>query len=182
MPVPIGLLKYPTSEKGGRLSNTFQKKSRRRGAKGSGGEVRQQELAPWPWADTYPVARMSTKRGCVELIILEGGSGRALAFSPGHLSISALPGQSGNSMIAGHRDTHFRFLQFLKLGDALLVEISDGRKHVYGVSAIDVVYSRRVSLVLDTDESMISLVACYLFEVMEAGSPMRYVVSSRLVF
>ncbi len=138
--------------------------------------------APWPWADTYPVARLSTKRGDVELIILEGGSGRTLAFGPGHLSISALPGQSGNSIIVGHRDTHFRFLQFLKLGDVLQVELPDGRKHVYEVSAIDVVDSRRGSLVLDTDESMLSLVTCYPFDVMEAGGPMRYVVSARFVF
>ena len=44
--------------------------------------------APWPWADTYPVARLSAKGGDVELIVLEGGSGRTLAFGPGHLSIS----------------------------------------------------------------------------------------------
>jgi len=131
--------------------------------------------APWPWADTYPVARLSAKGGDVQLIVLEGGSGRTLAFGPGHLSISALPGQSGNSIIAGHRDTHFRFLQFLALGDALQVE-----KHVYEVSAIDVVDSRRGSLVLDTNDSMLSLVTCYPFDAMEAGGPMRYVVSARL--
>jgi sortase A len=136
--------------------------------------------APWPWADTYPVARLSAKGGDVELIVLEGGSGRTLAFGPGHLSISALPGQSGNSIIAGHRDTHFRFLQFLALGDALQVELPDGRTHVYEVSAIDVVDSRRGSLVLDTDDSMLSLVTCYPFDAMEAGGPMRYVVSARL--
>ena len=155
--LPIGLLKYPESKKGVRHANTLQKESRRRCAKGSGDEIRQQELAP------------GTRAGII-----------SLAFGPGHLSISALPGQSGNSIIAGHRDTHFRFLQFLALGDALQVELPDGRTHVYEVSAIDVVDSRRGSLVLDTDDSMLSLVTCYPFDAMEAGGPMRYVVSARL--
>lgn len=138
--------------------------------------------APWPWADTFPIARLSAKGGDVELIVLEGGSGRTLAFGPGHLSISALPGQVGNSIIAGHRDTHFQFLQYMKVGEVLRVELPNGRKHIYEVSAIDVVDSRRGSLVLDTDESMLSLVTCYPFDAMQPGGPMRYVVSARLVF
>ena len=138
--------------------------------------------APWPWADTFPVARLSAKGGDVELIILEGGSGRTLAFGPGHLSISALPGQMGNSIIAGHRDTHFQFLQYMKVGEVLRVELPTGQKHIYEVSAVDVVDSRRGSLVLDTDESMLSLVTCYPFDALQPGGPMRYVVSARLVF
>ena len=68
---------------------------------------------PWPWADTWPVARLSAMAGDVNLIVLAGGSGRTLAFGPGHLSASAMPGTAGNSVIAGHRDTHFNFLQHL---------------------------------------------------------------------
>jgi sortase A len=138
--------------------------------------------APWPWADTWPVARLSARQGDVELVVLEGGSGRTLAFGPGHLSISALPGQVGNSVIAGHRDTHFRFLQYLDIGDSLHVELPDGNRHVYEVVHIDVVDSRRGALVLDTDEAMLSLVTCYPFDAIDPGGPMRYVVSARLVF
>lgn len=138
--------------------------------------------APWPWADTWPVARLSAKGGEVELIVLEGGSGRTLAFGPGHLGISALPGESGNSIIAGHRDTHFRFLQYMNVGEVIQVELPSGRKHIYEVTAVDVVDSRRGSLVLDTDEAMMSLVTCYPFDVMQAGGPMRYVVSARMIF
>ena len=47
--------------------------------------------APWPWADTWPVARLSARGGDIELIVLEGGSGRTLAFGPGHLAVSVLP-------------------------------------------------------------------------------------------
>ncbi len=137
--------------------------------------------APWPWADTWPVARMSARDGEVELIVLSGGSGRTLAFGPGHLEISALPGEIGNSVIAGHRDTHFQFLQYLEKGDAILVEIPAGRRHIYEVTAVDVVDSRRGSLILDTEEAMMSLVTCYPFDALDPGGPMRYVVSARMV-
>jgi sortase A len=137
--------------------------------------------APWPWADTWPVAKLSARQGDIELIVLEGGSGRTLAFGPGHLGISALPGQVGNSVIAGHRDTHFQFLQYLDVGDDLRVELPDGDLHLYEVVHIDVVDSRRGALVLDTDEAMLSLVTCYPFDAIDPGGPMRYVVSARLV-
>ena len=140
----------------------------------------QTKPAPWPWADTWPVARMSAKGGNVDLIVLAGGSGRTLAFGPGHLSASALPGQRGNSVIAGHRDTHFRFLQDLAIGETLQVETPDGHEHTYKVVDLDVIDSRRGSLVLDIDASVLSLVTCYPFDATEAGGPMRYVVTLRL--
>lgn len=136
--------------------------------------------APWPWADTWPVARMIAKSGDIDLIILAGGSGRTLAFGPGHLSASFLPGQRGNSVIAGHRDTHFSFLKNLALGESLWLETTDGRSHTYNVVDIDVVDSRRVSLLLYTDESVLSLVTCYPFDAVEPGGPMRYVVTLKM--
>ncbi len=138
--------------------------------------------APWPWADTWPVARLRAKEGDIDLIVLEGGSGRTLAFGPGHLSISSQPGERGNSIIAGHRDTHFQFLQYLEVGERIEVELPEGRKHLFQVTNLDVVDSRRGSLILDTEEPSLSLVTCYPFDAMQPGGPMRYVVSARLIF
>lgn len=140
------------------------------------------ETVPWPWADTRPVARLSAKGGDIELIVLEGGSGRTLAFAPGHLSVSALPGEDGNSIIAGHRDTHFQFLQFMRRGESIMVETADGRNHLYQVTDIDVVDSRRGSILLDTESPMLSLVTCYPFAAMQAGGPLRYVVTAKMIF
>ena len=138
--------------------------------------------APWPWADTWPVARLTAKAGEVDLIVLAGGSGRTLAFGPGHLSASALPGEQGNSVIAGHRDTHFSFLRNIEIGESLVIEKISGRKHLYKVIGIDVVDSRRGSLLLDTDMPVLSLVTCYPFEQNEAGGPLRYVVTAKMLF
>lgn len=135
--------------------------------------------APWPWADTWPIARLLAKAGDVDLIVLAGGSGRTLAFGPGHLSASSLPGERGNSVIAGHRDTHFRFLESVAIGERIELHTADGRRHAYEIVDLDVVDARRGSLVLDSDQPMLSLVTCYPFDADEPGGPLRYVVTAR---
>jgi sortase A len=137
--------------------------------------------APWPWADTWPVAKLTARAGDVDLIVLSGGSGRTLAFGPGHLSVSSMPGEAGNSVIAGHRDTHFNFLRHLRLGETLLVETPTGTHHVYSIVGMDVVDSTRGSLLLDTEMPMLSLVTCYPFNSDDTGGPLRFVVTAKML-
>jgi sortase A len=137
---------------------------------------------PWPWADTWPVARLTAASGRVNLIVLAGSSGRTLAFGPGHVSASALPGESGNVVIAGHRDTHFQFLKDVRRGELLRMESAAGSDYWYEVIDIDIVDSRTGSLLLDTDTAILSLVTCYPFDARDPGGPMRYVVTARLLY
>jgi sortase A len=137
--------------------------------------------APWPWADTWPVARLSAKSHDVDLIVLAGGSGRTLAFGPGHLSASALPGEIGNMVIAGHRDTHFAFLRDVEPGTRVSVESFAGVTTEYEVIGRNVVDSRKGSLLLDTDDAVLTLVTCYPFDAVDPGGPLRYVVTARRV-
>lgn len=137
---------------------------------------------PWPWADTWPVARLTARSGDIDLIVLSGESGRTLAFGPGHVSASAKPGEVGNAVIAGHRDTHFRFLKDVAPGEMLSLESGTGHKHLYKVIGVDIVDSRKGRLLLDTDEAMLSLVTCYPFDAREAGGPMRYVVTAKKLY
>lgn len=146
------------------------------------GSLGTERPVPWPWADTWPVARLVAKSGNVDLIVLAGGSGRTLAFGPGHLSASSLPGEIGNTVIAGHRDTHFSFLRDVEIGELLVIETVSGEKHLYEIFDIDVVDSRRSSLILDTDTAILSLVTCYPFEAIDPGGPMRYVVTAKMLF
>ena len=143
------------------------------------GEVR---ATPWPWADTWPVARITARSGEVDLIVLAGASGRTLAFGPGHMSVSAMPGEAGNAVIAGHRDTHFQFLKDVQLGELLKVESSKGMRHLYKVVGVDIVDSRKGRLLLDTEAAMLSLVTCYPFDARESGGPLRYVVTARMLY
>jgi sortase A len=139
-------------------------------------------VTPWPWADTWPVARLTARSGEVDLIVLAGGSGRTLAFGPGHLSASAMPGETGNAVIAGHRDTHFRFLENVQRGELIKVESNTGIQSLYKVIEIDIVDSRKGSLVLDTDSAILSLVTCYPFDARYADSPLRYIVTARMLY
>ena len=138
--------------------------------------------APWPWADTWPIARLTVKSRDVDLIVLAGGSGRTLAFGPGHLGASALPGDVGNSVIAGHRDTHFAFLGDIEPDELIGVESFDGVRHLYKVTGTYIVDSRKGSLQLDTNLSVLTLVTCYPFDALEAGGPLRYVVTARMLY
>jgi hypothetical protein len=62
----------------------------------SGGET----VKPWPWADTWPIARLSAPRHGVDLFVLAGATGRTLAFGPGHVDGTARPGRPGCSHVS----------------------------------------------------------------------------------
>ena len=133
---------------------------------------------PWPWADTTPVARLGAPSKRVDLIVLEGGSGRTLAFGPGHVTGTAMPGEHGNVVIGGHRDTHFQFLKDLKPGDLLLLEGRDRELIDYAVTATEVVNSNRSDVLRDFGDDRLTLVTCYPFGAIRPGGPERYVVTA----
>ncbi len=133
---------------------------------------------PWPWADTHVVARLVAPAHGVDLLVLAGASGRTLAFGPGHHDGSALPGTSGNVVLAGHRDTHFRFLQELAHGDVLELRTPAGVLRRYRVNATAIVDHR--DLALPRDASMLTLVTCYPFDAFASGGPLRYVVTAAM--
>ncbi len=113
------------------------------------------------------------------MVVLAGADGAALAFGPGHLTTSAPPGASDNSVIAGHRDTHFAFLRFLKPGDALQLQARDGELHDYRVTQTRVVHETDTSVLESRQEPMLTLITCYPFAALVPGGPLRYVVHAR---
>jgi sortase A len=114
------------------------------------------------------------------LVVLEGSSGRNLAFAPTHDASSVLPGELGNSVISAHRDTHFRELRHTRLGDGIRVERADGHTYLFTVTDIRVVDSRRARLALGDDLSRLTLVTCYPFDAIQPGGPLRFVVTALL--
>lgn len=131
---------------------------------------------PWPWADTAPVARLQVPRLEVDQIVLAGASGRSLAFGPGHLTGTALPGERGNSVITGHRDTHFNFIGELRTGDTFRVQRPDGTWARYRVSGGEVVDARTAQLVNTPDRLVVTLVTCWPFDSRDYNQPWRYAV------
>lgn len=138
------------------------------------------QARPWPWADTSPVARMTFKDEGT-LVVLEGSSGRNLAFAPSHDPASVLPGEPGNSVISAHRDTHFRQLEHARIGDRISVERADGRHFLFAVTDVSVADSRTMRIALDDDEPRLTLVTCYPFEAISPGGPLRFVVTAHWI-
>ena len=138
---------------------------------------------PWPWADTRPLARLTfgDGKGARAFIVLEGASGRNLAFGPAHDSASVAPGAAGNSVIEGHRDTHFAVLKGARAGDTLQVETAAGRRWRFSVTDARVVDSRHVRIALAADHPRLTLVTCYPFDAVVPGGPLRFVVTADAV-
>lgn len=134
------------------------------------------DIKPWPWADTWPVARIIVPEHGIDLVVLEGASGSVLAFGPGHITPSSLPGQPGNSIISGHRDTSFRFLQSLKNGDRIIVQTRKGNMVTFRVINTQVIDQAVLDLNIVTDIPLLTLVTCYPFDAVVPGGPQRYLV------
>lgn len=132
---------------------------------------------PWPWADTWPVARLRVAELGIDQFVLAGSTGNALAFGPGLDDAGARPGQPGTAVLAGHRDTHFRFLQRLQPAMTLNLQLPDGRHLRYRVAETRVVDSRDpVPAPAREGPGRLELVTCYPFDTLRPGGPLRYVV------
>lgn len=137
----------------------------------------QKEVKPWPWADTWPIARLSAPAYGVDHIVLAGASGSTLAFGPGHLFNSTKPGHEGNVIISGHRDTHFKYLKNLKVGDHLELQ-SKSKTSAYQVTHIQVIDKTKVEYIPVDAENKLVLITCYPFDAIQSGSSLRYMITA----
>jgi sortase A len=136
--------------------------------------------APWPWADTHPIARLQIPRLGYDEIVLEGATPRTLAFGPARLLSGANLGEPGNLLLAGHRTSWFRPLEQIVQGDEIHIEWSgvhahELQKRTYRVDMIRVVEPQDTSLLAPTSEDSLTLITCYPFG-HGPSSPQRYVV------
>ncbi len=140
-----------------------------------------ERLKPWPWADTRAIARLTIDRDHSAIIVLAGASGRTMAFGPGHLDGTAMPGDTGNCVITAHRDTHFAPLRYIGPGDILTVQRPDGRNVRYRVQSTRVVSRNDTSVLRQDGRTRLTLITCYPFDAIRPGSPLRWVVIAQKV-
>ena len=141
----------------------------------------ERRVKPWPWADTWPVARLQVTDRSIDLFVLAGADGRAIAFGPGHVFGTAMPGERGNSVIGGHRDTHLAFLRDLAPGSLLSVQRPDGMRRWYRVKTAQVVDKGDTWVTRQDGPTRLTLVTCYPFDALRAGGDQRYVVFANAV-
>jgi sortase A len=111
--------------------------------------------------------------------IIEGTGTKELKKGVGHYIGSVLPGVSDNSVLAGHRDSVFRNLGDLKLGDLLTVKTSYG-DFVYEVHKIRIVAANDRTVIVPTPDAVLTLSTCYPFRFI-GNAPKRYIVQAGLV-
>ncbi|QYK03007.1 class GN sortase [Shewanella psychrotolerans] len=139
---------------------------------------------PWSWADTYPIAKMQFMNSQHSvmgdaLYILAGASGRNLAFGPAAIMSNSQMNAWGNTVIAGHRDTHFARLKGIKPGQLISLQDSSSRERLYRVDTIAILAEDDTSLMGLHDELQLTLVTCYPFESLAAQSRWRFVVVAK---
>ena len=141
----------------------------------------ERRVTPWPWADTWPVGRLRVPSEHIDMIVLNGAYGRTLAFGPGLAESSAVPGTGGTTILAGHRDTHFSFLQGVKETTEILLDLPDGQSARYRVREHRIVDARTDSIRLADDTDQLVLITCYPFDAIFPGGPLRYLVRATRV-
>jgi sortase A len=108
----------------------------------------------------HEVAKLSIPRIHLEAVVLEGASQHTLLEGPAHLSETALPGMMGNSVIAGHRDTFFRHIHSLRVGDGIDV-LRGGTQFHYTVISRRVVDPKDLSVLSASKDGELTLITCY---------------------
>ncbi|HEY7192078.1 MAG TPA: class D sortase [Vicinamibacterales bacterium] len=121
-----------------------------------------------------PLAELLIPRVRLSSIVLHGSDAATLRRGPGHLEHTPLPGESGNVAIAGHRDTFFRQLRDVKVGDDVYLHTPHEDLH-YRIAWARVVAARDVSVLEPTEDDVLTLVTCYPFWVV-GPAPDRFVV------
>ena len=137
-------------------------------------------IKPWSWADTWPVARIEVKRIGASAIVLQGVSGQALAFGPGHIPQTADAGERGVAVYAAHRDTHFRFLRNVSVGDVIEITRRDGKHFRYRADYSTVVRSDAPGIDPSAQGRELVLTTCWPFDAVTSG-PERYVLHATLI-
>lgn len=124
------------------------------------------------------IARLEAPTVHLSATVLEGSDDRTLARAAGHIEDTALPGQPGNLGIAGHRDTTFRAVRKLRIGDPLIVS-TPGHAYRYRITRTFIVKPEDVSVLDPADHPTLTLVTCYPFEFI-GHAPERFIVQADL--
>ncbi|MGI9070535.1 MAG: class D sortase [Bryobacteraceae bacterium] len=145
-----------------------------------------QESAPVSWARaqrTRPptlrlIGKLEIPRLGASVLVVDGDDDESLSVAAGHVPGTALPGETGNSVIAGHRDTAFRVLHEVRIGDRIRVQ--NGRTYIYVVQKMRIVEPNDIAVVRSSGAAMLTMITCYPFQYVGAA-PKRYVIQARLI-
>jgi len=134
-----------------------------------------------PSTQTVPqegvLGRLEIPRLGISAIVAEGSDASTLRRAVGHIASTALPGNTGNCALAGHRDTFLRGLGAIRADDIIRIVTLEGT-YTYHVEWSVVAAPQRVDVLDSTTTRSLTLVTCYPFAFV-GHAPQRFVVRAR---
>jgi len=113
-----------------------------------------------------------------ELAIVEGTDPDDLEKGVGHYKGSYFPSEQGQIVLSGHRDTVFRKLGELKIGDSLNIQMPNGN-FTYEITHTKVVKSDDTSIItLQNQQEELIVTTCYPFRYV-GNAPKRYIIYAK---
>jgi sortase A len=127
-----------------------------------------------PVANGGVIGQLEIPRIKLSVIVVQGDSSKLLRRAVGHLPATALPGESGNVALAGHRDTFFRPLRYVRLGDEITLRTPEGDFH-YRVDSTKVVPPDATEVLRSSGAPELTLITCFPFNYI-GSAPDRFIV------
>jgi sortase A len=137
-----------------------------------------QTVRAGPLADPLLLGRIEIPRLDLTAIVREGDDDATLAVAVGHIPGTAKPGERGNVVLAGHRDTFFRALRGIRLHDTIRISTPRGEDE-YSVVSTEVVGPKEIRVLRSTGDGRLTLVTCFPFGFV-GRAPRRFVVRASL--
>jgi sortase A len=113
----------------------------------------------------------------IAVMVVQGDSAAILQRAVGHLADTALPGERGNVVLAGHRDTFFRPLKRVRVGDAITLKTRRG-DFDYVVESTIVVAPTDLEVLEPRGGRTLTLITCFPFSYI-GPAPSRFIVRAR---
>lgn len=111
--------------------------------------------------------------------LIHGTEDEQLKKGVGHYAASTLPGENGNFIVSAHRDTHFRNLGQVKIGDLIIVKNQHGN-FTYKAAGIRIVEADDRTVIVPSEKEMMTLTTCYPFYYI-GSAPKRYILTADFV-
>lgn len=131
------------------------------------------------FAEGDVIGEIQVPRLGLTAIVVQGDSPASLRRAVGHISKSALPGEWGNVALAGHRDSFFRLLRDILLGDEVRFKTQE-RSFEYRVESIEVVAPTDIRVLETSTGHDLTLLTCFPFHYV-GPAPRRFIVRAREV-
>ncbi|MFD1021089.1 class D sortase [Thalassobacillus hwangdonensis] len=113
------------------------------------------------------------------LQIYHGTDEDELEKGVGHFADSVMPGEQDNTVLSGHRDTVFRRLGEVGVGDELTVKTEAG-KFTYRVRKVRIVDQDDRTVIVPKPKATLTVSTCYPFDFI-GSAPDRYILIADLI-